>query len=631
MFNRSLTYRLFIINLIFLVIPALMVLGFFFNKSGMERKIDTLYHMCNLAYSKNIYIEEHVDSCENILSLLINTLHLNTPDIIDHKSLLSSFKQILQTAPSLDNIIYTQKNDKGQFLVSISTNYDTDKDLTNYSFITSALKEGSSMTLGSGPKGAPWIFITRIIKSKNQEVIGTLTIAQDPNNLLSKISDTSYFILGTSFSLMNDAGIYFAGNDPALILTTFEPLTPLQIAKLNIEGIIATPSIIYHPITPLATPILKDVFEREGLKGKTLNIKWPIVNSNAFLIVTIEENKILNPFYEYKIKICVIILFIILVSSLIIWFLAKVLSEPLDQFLNIMQEVSKGNLEVRFVTNEVGYEINVLGERTNSMLVNLKVLLEEIRNEPIKQIIASQELKIGHQIQQKMLPPPLPFIPQLAIAAIENPAIEVGGDFYDVFLQNQDHNSPIFVTVADGAGKGIPACLYALCLRTLLRSYATLSGDVALAVEKANNLFCEDTKDSSMFVTLFMGVFTPDDLKFSYYAAGHPPALVRHSDGSVEKLGMISTPLGISNFTGLRPQTIQLLKGDILLLYTDGITEEMNPLGVLYGEERLINFLKKMVPTTPQLSLDALITDIESFRSTAQQHDDITALLIYIT
>ena len=404
MFNHSLARRLFLINLLFLVIPTFIVLGFFFNKSRIEHKLDNLYHMRDLAYSRDIYIEEHLTFCKNILSILTSSLHLDTPDKIDHEALPLSFKQILGTVPSFDNIIYTQKNDKGQFLVSTSTNYAIDQDLTKYRFITSALKEGSSMTLGVGPQGNPSLFITKLIKASDDTVLGTLTITQDPNNLLSKILDTTYFILGTSFSLFNDVGIYFAGDDSSLIMSTFKPITPEQLAELKTEGVVASTSITYHTSNQVNIPPFKDVFEIETPSGKDLILKWPIPNSNAHLVVSIEENILLTPFYEHIIKSVFIILLITIIASLLIWFLAKVLAEPLGQFLNVMQEVSKGNLDVRFINNEVGYEINALGETTNRMLSNLKVLLETIRTEPLKQKVAGEELKIGHQIQQRILP-----------------------------------------------------------------------------------------------------------------------------------------------------------------------------------------------------------------------------------
>lgn len=631
MFKHSLALRIFLINFIFLIIPTFVWLGFFFEKSRTENRIGTLYHMRDLAYSRASRIEEHIGFCEDMLTILINRFNLSDTKELDHSTLIQEFQQALNAAPSFDNIIFTERTAQDTFVVKAATNYEENADVTQRLFITSALASGQSTTLAIGSKGNPWVFITKVIKNSANVITGTLSFAYDPESLLKKVMDAEYNILGTHFALMSVDGILFAGDSPELFMSTFFPLKSEQIAKLKEEGVVGSLVIPYHPVQTVDIPPFKDVLQRDTSEGHEMGITWPIPGSNALLLVIINEDTLLTPFYQHVWKSIFVVALASFLSSLIIWLLVKRLSRPLSQFLTVMQEVSSGNLDIRFNEDKAGYEINALGEAVNRMLKNLLIQIETIRKEPLKQKIAAKEMKIGHQIQQRILPQRLPVVEHFAMAAVANPSLEVGGDFYDVFLQKETDTSKVFVTVADGAGKGVSACLYSLCLRSMLRSYAASSDDVGLAIQDANNLFCQDTSDSSMFVTLFMGILDPVTLKFDYFSAGHPPALLRRTDGSVEKLATLGTPLGIGPFPTLQQKSVQLNDGDILLLYSDGITEAMNPEGQLYSEERLISFLKKTTPKTPQITLDSLIEDIEEFENGAKQHDDITAILIYVS
>ena len=632
MFKRSLALRILVINVFFLILPTFLWLGFFFEKSRSESITETLYHMRDLAYSRSVKVEGHTLFCEDVLTVLISDFGLNHPDSLTQDTLVLQFKKVIATVPIFENLIYSKKTEDNHFVIWAST-LAGDKaqvDVTDHLFITSAFKTGASMTLGFAPDGTPLAFVTRLIESPDHKVTGALTFAADPHNFLIKGGGAEYSLLKTHFGFDTVEGITFAVDDPSLEMLAIFPLTSEQIKDLTRQGVYNPQKIRPYLVTRLEIPPFKGLFEITWKGEQRLDFTWPISGSNSMLVIGVDVQALLTSFYQHLWKSLILVGMACLLSSSIIWVLSRRLSRPLEQFMKVINETKAGNLEARFVKDDVGYEINEVGDAVNRMLVNLQLQMETVQTEMIKQELATRELKIGHQIQQQLLPARLPEVPGVTMAATALPALEVGGDFYDLFFMDENGSKKLFLTIADGAGKGVSACLYSLGLKSILRSYAVLSKEAGSIVKEANNLFCQDTSISSMFATAFIGVFDPGTRQFDYYSAGHPPALVRHQDGTVEKLWTPGAPLGISPIEAIEQKGIKLLPGDVLLLYTDGVTEAMNQAGQLYGEERLVDFLKNQSIQSAQLMLDALMENIETFESGAKQNDDITVILITI-
>lgn len=244
----------------------------------------------------------------------------------------------------------------------------------------------------------------------------------------------------------------------------------------------------------------------------------------------------------------------------------------------------------------------------------------------------SAELNVATQIQTSMLPRIFPAFPErdeFDIYATMEAAKEVGGDFYDFFLIDQTH---LGVVIADVSGKGVPAALFMVIAKTLIKNHGQAGMDPAQVFETVNDQLCENN-EADMFVTAFMGILELSTNRFVYVNAGHNPPLLRRAGQTYERLpskpGFILAGMEHIKY---RQQEIQLEAGDRLFLYTDGVTEALGPQDALYSEQRLLDFLNtpSMQTAPPCDLLHALRTDIKHFADGVQQADDITMLLLQI-
>lgn len=207
-------------------------------------------------------------------------------------------------------------------------------------------------------------------------------------------------------------------------------------------------------------------------------------------------------------------------------------------------------------------------------------------------------------------------------------AKEVGGDFYDFYFVTEE---TLVFLVANVSGKGIPAAMFMMTAKTLLKSYAESGMDAAEVLTMANNKLCEGN-DTGMFVTVWLGYLNTRTGEVTYSNAGHNPPLIRHRDGSVSIVK--SRPgLVLAGMEGIcyRTNTLQLEPGDLLYLYTDGVTEATNTEDALYGQNRLHDILGRCTEEDVQGICMRVKEDVDSFVGAAPQFDDITMLSLRYT
>ena len=233
------------------------------------------------------------------------------------------------------------------------------------------------------------------------------------------------------------------------------------------------------------------------------------------------------------------------------------------------------------------------------------------------------DLALASRIQLSQLRTDDPETAHYRIRAKMTHAKEVGGDFYDYY---ELADGRLVVTVADVSGKGVPAAFFMMKAKSTLKSCVFRADSVAEALETANRRLHEHN-DAFMFVTAWVGVFDPKNGVLEYVSAGHNPPFVRRAEGSVERIdGRRSIALAALGETRYSAAETRLDAGDVLLLYTDGVTEAMDQAGGLYGEERLTGLLARA-----RGELIAEITsDIDKFSDGAPRADDVTILTLEI-
>jgi sigma-B regulation protein RsbU (phosphoserine phosphatase) len=237
------------------------------------------------------------------------------------------------------------------------------------------------------------------------------------------------------------------------------------------------------------------------------------------------------------------------------------------------------------------------------------------------------ELMVAADIQKSFLPEKIPYLKGFDIAATTIPAREVGGDFYDFIIQDEN----LQFVIADVSGKGVPAALFMALTRTIVRACATPHERAAERLSCANKIVVFDSRsvNSGMFVTLFFASLNQKERSLVYANAGHnPPLLFRAAARSIETTEITGVALGMGADMEYEQQQLILESGDILLLYTDGIVEAMNDKDELFGQNRLRSSLAAAKELSAQGILDSILRDLRQFTEGAEQSDDITAIVI---
>ncbi len=254
--------------------------------------------------------------------------------------------------------------------------------------------------------------------------------------------------------------------------------------------------------------------------------------------------------------------------------------------------------------------------------------LEAAQIELVQKERMERELELARQVQQSVLPRVFPQVPGYAFAARNRPARQVGGDFYDLFLLDQDH---LGLVIADVSDKGMPAALYMALTRSLLLAEARRAASPSDALAHVNRLLIE-LGQPNMFVTVFYGVLEVSTGELAYVRAGHDrPLLLRGGDARL--LSGDGTCLGILPTSSLRMSVehVTLTSGDRLVLYTDGLTDVIGLDGQLYDLARLQALLLSHAGLGAEALCEAAFAGLAAYQQGAEQYDDMTMLVVEVT
>jgi sigma-B regulation protein RsbU (phosphoserine phosphatase) len=242
------------------------------------------------------------------------------------------------------------------------------------------------------------------------------------------------------------------------------------------------------------------------------------------------------------------------------------------------------------------------------------------------------ELQIAAEIQRNFLPETIPQTKGFDIAAKSIPAKEVGGDFFDVVPLEviQMSNTKTGVMIADVSGKGVPAALFMALSRIVVRVTATWFKKPSEVISFANPIISNNSK-TGMFVTLFYGIFDNETNTLTYVNAGHnPPIVFRKGSGKIEELELTGVAVGAMDDARFEQREINLSSGDVIVLYTDGITEALNEREEMFEVPRLIELIQKKSASSSQEIVDAIIETVFTFSGNQPQFDDITLMVVKV-
>lgn len=302
------------------------------------------------------------------------------------------------------------------------------------------------------------------------------------------------------------------------------------------------------------------------------------------------------------------------------------ITNPLRTLTADVKQISGGNLDFQ-VEVSTGDEVEELGNAFNQMTAQLKEYIQNLASVTAEKERIRTELQVASKLQADMLPDPSNLLTEgqaFTLHAFMVPAKEVGGDFYDFFMLDKNH---LAIVAADVSGKGVPAALFMVVSRTLLRISLSKKKSLAKMAQEVNNILCRDNKDG-MFVTAWMGILTLSTGELVYVNAGHCHPLLLQN-GKYHYL----TELGGMMLAGLEDSDYQetkiiLCPGDMLFQYSDGVTEAHNEEQELFGEDRLLELLNQHKDTEPKSLILKVWQELEQFRGKSEQFDDITMLAI---
>lgn len=318
--------------------------------------------------------------------------------------------------------------------------------------------------------------------------------------------------------------------------------------------------------------------------------------------------------------------FLIFIVSGISVLLSRMITRPIRALMKGAEVIGSGNLDSR-VSVSTSDEIGKLADSFNRMAVRLKEHIVKLQEATAARERLEGELEIAKGIQQNFLPKEMPDIRGIEIAAFNLPAREVGGDFYDFIPIDEDRWG---LEIADVSGKGIPAALFMALSRTLVRSVTSANSTVAGAIKQANKLIFSEGR-SNMFVTLFYAIINTQKMTLSYTNAGHnPPMLIKKSSKDIVLLKAQGVPLGITGDMELYDEQITLTSGDIIILYTDGITEAINEKREQFKEERLSELVIEDQSLSAQDIIKKVLEGIRIFSGKQPQFDDITLIVLKV-
>lgn len=364
---------------------------------------------------------------------------------------------------------------------------------------------------------------------------------------------------------------------------------PFEVPKIVATKISSIESYFEHNPIALGTAIMGEV----ALK-----------NEPIFIRNTVEDGRLKANIKDNALFISSLIAVPLIVNNEVFGVVSVIRRSPRKLFSDLDYERSKVFVDYASLTLDSLYNYTQLMEK------------QEIE----------REVSIAGEIQKKLLPSRLPRRIRDMIAAWSQPAKGVSGDYYDIITLNR--SGKLAIIICDVAGKGVPASLIMVMIRTITHLIAGSTSDSSKVVRWINRGIAGHI-DIERFATLSYLTYDPNTREIEYSnAAHHPLVILRTANGEIEKLDSAGLPIGLERDAVYERKTTFLNPGDTIMLYTDGIVEAMNPEGVQYEEERLQHVLKTNANSPAKVILKEIRADMDHFVGSARQHDDQTLIVM---
>ncbi|MCH9608474.1 MAG: hypothetical protein S4CHLAM45_10500 [Chlamydiales bacterium] len=631
-FRKSLGFRLLCITFILLATP-LLVDAFIFLDKRYERVLErTKKHLGDELTRRTLPFIEFQENIDKMFSMLVYFMKLGE-GLKEESPTFDKRLEELALINHYEGIVIAKRSEDDRY-ISVGSNLEKyrGKDVTEEfdypdPYSLKARHRGYVLSFIEGDeKGSPLFVQTRGIYDAGGIPIGLISVFIDMDKEIDFLLRADAQPFETNFALLLPSSVVLAASKPDLLYHDFHDLSPLELKEFQeieqggepLKGSIKLEKSSNRPYIDFKWEEKEHIGLVKALPGTDLSL----------LVYACVDDVIGAPFYAFLWNY-MSYLVVFSIGFVIAIFGTIRLTRPIGKLSVVMESIEKGDLKKRYTPDPLGFEINLFGNVFNEMVDNLIDKEKKAEEERTIKELISKELRLGQKVQRSLLPQTLPKIASVDLAQAFVPAIEVGGDFFDAYVKE---NGKLVLSVADASGKGVKACCYSLSLKNMLRTYAKNDDDMATVSLLTNNLFCQDTGDSGMFVTVLIAEYDPHTRDFSYYSSGHTPVIhYRKKDKSVHTLDFLDMPMGVLHKERVeKMRHIQLDVGDLIVLYSDGVTEAHNPENELFGDARLLKFVEQEAHRSAEEFIERLLADLALFSGVAKQHDDITMLVMKV-
>ncbi len=358
-------------------------------------------------------------------------------------------------------------------------------------------------------------------------------------------------------------------------------------------------------------------------KGEVVFVFMPIPKTKWSSYLVYSSNNFYKPVKKFQLIMLSVTIIGVLLLIILINRICKLTTNPIVELAHVADKYGKGDFSVQLPEVKSHDEVGILTQAFYNMKDNLLNLLKIQKENAKNEQKRLSELEIATKIQSSVLPINFPDTPFFKIHALMTPAKEVGGDFYDFFYIDKTHFAFL---IADVSGKGIPAALFMMNAKSLLKSNLLSGFPLNAAINKTNNELCK-TNRAGMFLTAFIAILNVETGEVEYVNAGHNPPLVKNND-RYEYLQTDNNIVlsAIENFE-YKSSSIFIKNNDSIFMYTDGIVEAQNIKEEFYGEERLLNVINEEF-FEPKETILKIKNDVDNFSNNILQFDDITMICL---
>jgi len=452
--------------------------------------------------------------------------------------------------------------------------------------------------------------------------------------------------------IVNGTGLSSGEGSHAFLLnsdfefTTYEGMASTTDTDVDASSHFGDWDAVKEPLETSDSGVVRTEFD-----GSTVYLSYATLNETGWTYcITLDEEAMLAPVEDaqrsaedsvreyqslwqrsaYMIIFIMIVVYLIggVAATMCSFKLARRISEPIARFAEGIRKIGKGDFD-QYLEIDSDDELGEVADRFNHMQINLMEYMEDLKSVTAEKERIGAELNVATEIQANMLPNIFPAYPdrkEFDLFASMDPAKEVGGDFYDFFMVDGDH---LALIIADVSGKGVPAALFMVISKTLLKN-ASLGMGSSVAPEDiftmVNDQLCEGN-EAGLFVTVWMGILQLSTGEVRAASAGHEYPARREPGGQFE---LINDPHGfvLGGMEGLpfTGYTFTLKPGSTLFVYTDGVAEATNANDELYGTDRMLEALNQDPDLDPKDLLPAVRKDVDKFVGAAPQFDDLTML-----